>query len=52
MSSARQSDDRAWEKKYAPKIGRGRMIAAVVVFGLWIAFLAYLSIDRWFGALQ
>lgn len=50
--AARQSDDHAWEKQYAPKIGRGRLIATVVVFGLWIAFLAYISINRWFGALQ
>lgn len=52
MPSTPQANDHAWEKELAPKIGRGRLVATIVIFGLWIAFLAYLSIDRWYGSLQ
>ncbi len=44
--------DLAWEKELAPRVTRGQVIFAGVVYAVWTAFLAYLAIDRWFGGLQ
>ncbi len=41
-----------WEKEHAPRVTRGKLSFALIVFCVWIAFLAVLSVDRWFGALQ
>ncbi len=45
-------DDHAWEKKYAPKIGRGRLILVVSVYLAFNGLLAYMAAQRWFGALH
>ncbi len=45
-------DDYAWERKLAPRISRGRLGAAVGVYVAWLAFLGFLSAQRWFGTLQ
>ncbi len=46
-------DDHAWEKQYAPKIGRGRVILTLAVYGIFLLGLAAIATQRWFfGALQ
>jgi len=46
-------DDHAWEKEYAPKIGRGRVILTLVVYAIFLLGLAAIAAQRWFfGALQ
>ncbi len=45
-------DDHAWEKKFAPKIGRVRLVLAVVVYLAFNGLLAYMAAQRWFGALH
>jgi len=46
-------DDHAWEKEYAPKVGRGRVILTLVVYGIFLLGLAAIATQRWFfGALQ
>ncbi len=47
-----QDADYAWEKEHAPNISKTQLILAIVVYCAWIAFLAVLSIQRWFGGLQ
>ena len=47
-----KNDDHAWEKEFAPKIGRNRVILSLSVWALWIAFLLYFAFTRWFGTLQ
>lgn len=42
----------AWEKEYAPKVTLRMVVATGVLFAIWIAFLAYIAIDRWSGSLQ
>lgn len=51
-ASKAKKDDHAWEKEFAPRVTRGRLITTLVVFGVWVAFLAAVSVDRWFGELQ
>ena len=45
-------DDFAWEKEFAPKIGRGYVYSVAALYALWIALMAGIAIQRWFGALQ
>jgi hypothetical protein len=53
MTTLRQlARDRNWEKQFAPKITRRQVVTAVVVYAVWLGFLAFLAIDRWFGSLQ
>jgi hypothetical protein len=47
--AARQDD---WEKQYAPKVGRGRIMFVSILYLAWIAFLAVTSAQRWLGTLQ
>ena len=49
---ATRQEDGNWEKELAPRVTRRRLVFALIVFGVWIAFLAVLSAERWFGALQ
>lgn len=41
------SDDRAWEREFAPKISRGRVAIAAIIFALWLSFLLYWAVQRW-----
>ncbi len=52
MASKAKKDDHAWEREFAPRVTRGRLITTLVVFGLWLVFLAAVSAHRWFGELQ
>jgi len=46
------ADAYAWEKELAPKV-TGKYVAFVAgIYVLWIAFLAVVAIQRWFGSLQ
>lgn len=47
-----QDADYAWEKEFAPKISKSQLSLAIIVYGVWIIFLATLSVQRWFGGLQ
>lgn len=49
---AAKTEDYSWEKEFAPKIGRGYVLFVACLFGLWIAFLTGIAVNRWFGALQ
>lgn len=44
--------DMSWEKELAPKVTRGQIIFASLLYAVWTLFLLYLAIDRWFGGLQ
>jgi hypothetical protein len=46
------TEDRGWEKAFAPRISSKHLVLAAIVNGLWIAFLAALAAGRWFGSLQ
>lgn len=48
-STTREGD---WEKQYAPKVGRGRIVFISILYLAWIGFLAVTSAQRWLGALQ
>ncbi len=41
-----------WEKEYAPCVTRRRLVFGLVVFSLWLAFLAVFAATRWLGSLQ
>lgn len=46
-------DDHAWEKQYAPKVGRGRVILSLSVYALFLLGLGAIAAQRWFfGSLQ
>jgi hypothetical protein len=47
-----KDDDRAWEKELAPRVTRGQVILAGLLFLIWIAVLAVIAANRWFGSLQ
>ncbi len=51
-SKVTRKEDTQWEKEHAPRVTRGKLSFALIVFGIWIAFLAVVSVERWFGALQ
>ena len=44
--------DYGWEKEHAPRITRKKVLLAVGVYCVWLAFLATLAAIRWFGSLQ
>lgn len=46
------SRDLSWEKELAPKITRGQVVFAALLYAAWTCFLLYLAINRWFGGLQ
>jgi hypothetical protein len=46
------ANDAAWEKELAPKVTLGQVLFPAGLFTLWMAFLIYIAIDRWFGSLQ
>lgn len=49
MTQATQGPgDRSWEKEYAPKISKGRLIATATIYAAFVIFLAALSFERWF----
>ncbi len=50
--SKQNSEDNDWEREYAPRVTRRQLACGVVVFGLWLAFLAYFAASRWLGSLQ
>jgi hypothetical protein len=52
MAIAVKDDDRAWEKELAPRVTRGKVVFVAVLYALWIAFLAAVAANRWFGSLQ
>lgn len=52
MSKTPAAQEENWEKKFAPKISRGRMVFVSILFLAWIGFLAVTSAQRWLGALQ
>ncbi|MCG8404075.1 MAG: hypothetical protein MI923_02635 [Phycisphaerales bacterium] len=53
MSKAKQApDDHRWEKEYAPKVSRGRVVLSLLVYLGFVGFLAYLAAQRWFGDLH
>lgn len=52
MNTAVKDDDRAWEKELAPRVTRGKVILIGVIYALWMALLAYIAANRWFGSLQ
>ena len=49
---ATKDADYGWEKEHAPRISKAQLSLAIIVYGAWIAFLATLSVQRWFGGLQ
>ena len=52
-TQATNADDHAWEKEFAPKIGRGRVILSVVVYTIFLLGLGAIAAQRWFfGGLQ
>ena len=50
--SAHAPDSEDWDKKFAPRIGKKRLIASCFLYFGWIAFLAVLAAQRWYGSLQ
>ncbi|MBX3394988.1 MAG: hypothetical protein KF841_06435 [Phycisphaerae bacterium] len=40
--------DRAWEKEYAPKISKRRLITVASIYAAFVLLLAALSFERWF----
>ncbi|HWL92772.1 MAG TPA: hypothetical protein VNT79_04490 [Phycisphaerae bacterium] len=44
--------DIRWDKQYAPKISRKQVILVSAIYGIWLLFLAALSIERWFFSFQ
>jgi len=52
MTESKEPPDMAWEKELAPKVSRRRLGVAAAVYVVWLAFLAFLSAERWFGSLQ
>lgn len=46
------ADDHSWEKEYAPKIGRSRVILVLTIYAIWLAGLGAIAAQRWFGSLQ
>ncbi len=52
MSKTPAAAEANWEKKYAPKVTRGRIVFVSVLYLGWIGFLAVTSAQRWLGALQ
>ena len=52
MSKTPAAQEDNWEKKFAPKVGRGRIVLVSVIYLVWIGFLAVTSAQRWLGALQ
>ncbi|MBK8271099.1 MAG: hypothetical protein IPK83_23410 [Planctomycetes bacterium] len=50
--NASRQDDRAWEKEFAPKVTRKRVIMVAVIYTVWLLFLAGLSAERWFFSFQ
>jgi len=52
MSQASAPPEENWEKKYAPKVGRGRMVLVSIIYFVWIGFLAVTSAQRWLGVMQ
>lgn len=53
MSKPKQNhDDHSWEKQYAPKVGRGRVVLVFTVYFAFVGFLAFLTAQRWFGDLH
>lgn len=45
-------DPQAWEKEFAPKITGRRFTLSVVIYLIWIGFLAVIAAHRWFISLQ
>lgn len=52
MSQTPAAQEDHWEKKYAPRIGRGRIVLVSIIYLAWIGFLAVTAAQRWLGALQ
>jgi hypothetical protein len=52
MATAVKDDDRTWEKELAPRVTRSKVVFVTVLYALWIAFLAAVAANRWFGSLQ
>lgn len=52
MNSMVKDDDRAWEKELAPHVTRGYVILVGLIYAAWIAVLAAIAANRWFGSLQ
>ena len=50
MSKTPAAQEDNWEKKFAPKVGRGRIVLVSVIYLVWIGFLAATSAQRWLGA--
>lgn len=45
-------DDHAWEKEFAPKVSRGRLILVAAIYAVWLLFLAGFSVERWYHSFQ
>ncbi len=52
MSPDAVANTHAWEKQFAPRISARHLILSVALYAAWMAFLAWIAIDRWTGALQ
>lgn len=52
MSKTPEAQEDGWEKKFAPKVGRSRIVLVSIIYLAWIGFLTVTSAQRWFGALQ
>ena len=52
MSQTPTAQEDHWEKKYAPKVGRGRIVFVSILYFAWVGFLATAAAQRWLGALQ
>lgn len=52
MSPDAVASTHAWEKEFAPRITLRHLVPAVALYAAWMAFLAWIAIDRWTGALQ
>ena len=51
-AAAAASRNHDWEREFAPKVTRRRLLVGIVIYAAWLAFLAVLAGERWLGSLQ